>query len=339
MERLAELVEARGEDPSEAAKSPEPEKAAKPKAKKRGKTKAPPAVTQVEAPPPADAEDRTEVAEVSADPAEDEEVVRVDAPPAARPGQEDVAAASARVAAAESSTQEFDAPASAKSDDTGHFDLAAELRDVLEEDDDDASGSDRAAGTVRSTVEEGFESVFADFKQGVSAALSEDDYETRYDLGIAYREMELYEDAIGEFKLCLESESRKVDSLYMMGLSALDLGRAGRCGQPSRASAVHPMASPKSERTGIRFDLGRAFEASGDLDRARSSYEAVIEHDSGFPRCAQQRLAALAERRLCAGIRRGMVAEEEDSNRSTISSPMRTTMRSAQADRKLRVVR
>ena len=46
-------------------------------------------------------------------------------------------------------------------------------------------------------------------------------------------------------------------------------------------------------RAGIRFDLGRACEARGDLDRARSSYEAVVEHDPDFPG-AQGRLDALA---------------------------------------------
>ena len=39
----------------------------------------------------------------------------------------------------------------------------------------------------------------------------------RFDLGIAYREMELYDDAIGEFRMCLVSDSHRLESLHMMG--------------------------------------------------------------------------------------------------------------------------
>ena len=80
-------------------------------------------------------------------------------------------------------------------------------------------------GGVLSTVEEGFESIFADFKKGVSEALSEQDFETRYDLGIAYKGMDLLEDAIGEFRICLDCPTRRLDSLHLIGVCALELGR------------------------------------------------------------------------------------------------------------------
>ena len=78
-----------------------------------------------------------------------------------------------------------------------------------------------------STVEDGFGSIFSDFKKGVSETLADGDYETRFDLGIAYREMELFEDAIDEFRICLDSPTRRFDSLYLMGLCARDLTRFG----------------------------------------------------------------------------------------------------------------
>jgi tetratricopeptide (TPR) repeat protein len=302
LERLAELAAARGEDPAQATASAAPpnrKKAAEPPEQKAPVQDAAEEPASVEGSDSDDSEDHTEVAEVSIDLDDEQPAVQIDPPPAVRPG--DVSAKGGGDARGESSTQDLKAggaeaaapeavAASAESsEDSGHFDLAAELRDVLEGDDDGRSGD--AAGSVKSTVEEGFESIFADFKQGVSATVSEDDYETRYDLGIAYREMELYEDAIGEFRLCLESTSRKVGSLHMMGLCALDLGRT----QDAANHLEQALATPdlaEEQRAGLLFDLGRAFEASGDVDRARSSYEAATETDPDFPGI-QERLEAL----------------------------------------------
>jgi tetratricopeptide (TPR) repeat protein len=173
-------------------------------------------------------------------------------------------------------------------DDGGLFDLAAELRDVI---DDERSDDDEQATSAPSTVEDGFDSIFADFKQGVSATLSEDDYETRYDLGIAYREMELYSDAIGEFQRCLQCPRRKISSLHMMGLCALDLG------QPQDAvnhlqQALASEELPREQAPGIQFDLARALEAGGDKSRACAAYQAVLDVDPDFPGVAE-RLARL----------------------------------------------
>ena len=49
---------------------------------------------------------------------------------------------------------------------------------------------------------------------------------------------------------------------------------------------------PGEKRVGVRFDCGRAYEAIGDLDRARAAYENVRADDASFPGIAE-RLAGL----------------------------------------------
>ncbi len=195
--------------------------------------------------------------------------------------------AAARVA---DETQPIDAaaaPDTRSPEDT--FDLAAELRDVFEEVD---AADDGATAGAASTVEDGFESIFSEFKKGVSATLTDADVETRYDLGIAYREMGLYEDAIGEFRVCLTHAERMVDGLTMMGLCALDLGRpADAIGHFEQALAGEELND--SARAGLSFDLGRAYEQTGDAQRARAAYAAVAEVDPDFPEI-QERIQALA---------------------------------------------
>jgi tetratricopeptide (TPR) repeat protein len=100
------------------------------------------------------------------------------------------------------------------------FDLAAELRDALDD------GPEVSASGLAQVDDDGFSAVFREFKKGVSTALDEGDHEAHWDLGIAYREMGLFEDAIGEFEVALASTARRIDGLHMIAVCALDLGRA-----------------------------------------------------------------------------------------------------------------
>lgn len=168
------------------------------------------------------------------------------------------------------------------------FDLREALADVLSDDDDTHGNGDSG---VLSTVEDGFGSIFSDFKKGVSETLGKGDYETRYDLGIAYREMGLFEDAIGEFRVCLESPARRFDSLYLMGLCTQALGRFDEAVNHLEQALALPDI-PTERLAGVYFDLSRAQHGAGDLERASASARRVIELDPDFPGAAE-RLEAL----------------------------------------------
>ncbi len=169
----------------------------------------------------------------------------------------------------------------------GSFDLASELREEM------ASSATRSFapsdGEVRSVVDGGMSEIFADFKRGVAETLSASDIETRYDLGIAYREMGLFEDAIEEFRACLEFVERRVDSLQMLSLCCVDSGRT----EDAVAYLEQALADPglsDEQRDGLNFDLGGVCERLGDTERARSVYRAIRNAD--FPGLGE-RLATL----------------------------------------------
>ncbi len=166
----------------------------------------------------------------------------------------------------------------AASDDAAGFDLAAQLSDAFDLDDEAGAGMPLAAGTEG----EGFEEVFAAFKQGVEGALEDGDFEARYDLGIAYKEMGLHEDAIGEFQAAMGAEARKLPCLHMMGLCAFELGRI----IDAVAHLEQALGLPgvqEEQQIGLRFDLGRAYAGVGDVPRAREAFEAVKNLDPEFP--------------------------------------------------------
>lgn len=56
-----------------------------------------------------------------------------------------------------------------------------------------------------------FEDIFAEFKRGVEEVIPQDDYRSRYDLGIAYHEMDLENDALRELNSSLSHALEKRD--------------------------------------------------------------------------------------------------------------------------------
>ncbi|MDE0886546.1 MAG: hypothetical protein OSB70_13555 [Myxococcota bacterium] len=144
-----------------------------------------------------------------------------------------------------------------------------------------------APGTQAKTIEDGVAELFADFKQGVSETLDQGDYQTRFDLGIAYREMELLEDAITEFRYCLDSPDWRLQSLQMIGLSSLDLGRASDAVSHFEQALSAPDLSD-NQKAALCFDLGRAQAALGETDAAHDSFAKVRALDPNFAGLKEQ---------------------------------------------------
>jgi pilus assembly protein FimV len=130
--------------------------------------------------------------------------------------------------------------------------------------------------------------VFQEFRSELGELGEEDeDLETHYNLGIAYREMGLLDEAIGEFQKVAKAVQKGKPFRYtmncstMLGLSFMDKG------EPNIASMWYQRALevPGLEHETIlalRYDLGLALEAGGDssaaLDCFRQVYAANIEY-------------------------------------------------------------
>ncbi len=219
------------------------------------------------------------------------------------------------------SEHELTAPDVSIAEDAGApaFDLAAELSEALV----DGAPATRAGA---STDEDGFSSLFSEFKRGVSRTLGEGDVETHFDLGIAYREMGLLDDAIGEFHYALGSTARRLDALHMMGLCALDVGRAiDAIGHLEQALASPDV--PAERETALRFDLGRAHEAQGDLDRALDAFRRVAELDAEFQDVGARIEALLSALAAAHDDAAEESAGERPTSPSTTSSPKPPTRR------------
>ena len=100
------------------------------------------------------------------------------------------------------------------------------------------------------------------------------DYEAHYTLGIAYKNMGLYEDAMDEFHLSKSADSFYLDSCLMTALCLKDQ----RAYEPAIRSLETVLADPRCQGAkgqAIRYELGMLYEAESQWEQAVSTYQMI----------------------------------------------------------------
>jgi tetratricopeptide (TPR) repeat protein len=159
-----------------------------------------------------------------------------------------------------------------------------------------------AAGSGSGALEGPLGDLFEEFRSelGESSAADED-IETHYNLGIAYREMGLLEEAISEFQKVASTADKGPAFRYAMQCSTL-LGLAFmEKGQPAIAAIWYDRAlkTPGLDQESVlalRYDLGVAQELAGDLKAAFTSFSQVYATNIDY-RDVSERIAQLGKAR------------------------------------------
>jgi len=155
-----------------------------------------------------------------------------------------------------------------------------------------------AAPAVSPTESGPLKEVFDEFRAELGEMGAEDeDLETHYNLGIAFREMGLLEEAISEFQKVAKASDRGRAFRYTMQCCTL-LGLAFmEKGQPAIAAIWYqraletPGMDPESTLA-LRYDLGVAQESAGEPDAALKSFSQVYAMNIDY-RDVAERIAAL----------------------------------------------
>ncbi len=156
------------------------------------------------------------------------------------------------------------------------FDLAAELRDELS---NVAAPAPRAGQAEEQSLDE----IFDEFKKGVELQSVREDVDTHYNLGVAYKEMGLLDDAIGEFILTPEDEPKYIQSRYMLGLCYMEKGEYQKAiSEIERALACPETPGEARHGIGMHYDLGLAYQGAGNISAALSEFQIVSQMDSRY---------------------------------------------------------
>jgi tetratricopeptide (TPR) repeat protein len=167
------------------------------------------------------------------------------------------------------------------------FDLASELgglfgaQPAVATETPAEGGGELGEGALTDLGDEALTDLFREFQKGVDKQLGKEDYETRYNLGIAYKEMGLVDEAVAEFQLAAKDEARLLECASMLGICFIEKG------MPKLAvkwfeKGLQARGRSEQEYLGLRYDLANALEAAGDPARALEIYTELYGQDAGF---------------------------------------------------------
>jgi tetratricopeptide (TPR) repeat protein len=158
------------------------------------------------------------------------------------------------------------------------MDLASEIDAAL-----GGTGMGSLMGDAEPAREEhSLEEIVEAFKKGVEQQVGPDDYETHYNLAIAYKEMGLLEEAIGEFQQAARGPQFLVDCCSMLGLCFRERQLAGLATKWYRRGLEACNGRDDDTALGLRYDLAMLLLEGGQREAAVELLTEVYGVNSKF---------------------------------------------------------
>jgi tetratricopeptide (TPR) repeat protein len=126
-----------------------------------------------------------------------------------------------------------------------------------------------------------FKEILEQFKRGIEENLDSEDYQAHYDLGIAFKEMGLLDEAIAEFQKALRAPEGRLRTSEALGLCFFDKGQHAIAETVLRR-AIETLEGGDEAKIGLLYWLGRSSEAQGKDGDAIGSYERALAVDIRF---------------------------------------------------------
>jgi tetratricopeptide (TPR) repeat protein len=136
--------------------------------------------------------------------------------------------------------------------------------------------------------DETFRDALAEFKRALDQNLPIEDHQAHYDLGIAFKEMGLFDEAISEFQKALRVPEVRLRTSEALGEVFFEQGRPAVAETVLRS--VENGAEGDADKIGVLYWLARALDAQGKQAEAATYYQRIIAVDLGF-RDAGERLS------------------------------------------------
>ncbi|HOX45739.1 MAG TPA: tetratricopeptide repeat protein [Myxococcota bacterium] len=186
---------------------------------------------------------------------------------------------------------ESQAPAVSPEELSDGFDLAQAISDEV--------GGDTFSAPMTDEFQYSVDDVLSEFKKGVAKVVAKEDSATHFDLGIAYKEMGLIDDAIGEFSLAAQDAHKQVEALSMVGLCLSEKGQYSDAINRFK-DALHTPGLDEEKATGLYYEMGLVYELLHESGEALYYFKKVFKRDPKF-RDVAQRLKTLVKGAGAAG--------------------------------------
>jgi tetratricopeptide (TPR) repeat protein len=157
------------------------------------------------------------------------------------------------------------------------------LFDILHEDEPSSSRMTIGEPAQTGNHDADFDHILSEFRDGIEKTIPMDDADSHFDLGIAFREMGLVEDAIAEFQIAARSKTRRLEAMEAVGGCFLDKGEAAVARGVLKTVLDEQAGSATDDALrGVLYLLGRACEEAGARDEGLRYYQRVYAVDIRF---------------------------------------------------------
>ena len=119
---------------------------------------------------------------------------------------------------------------------------------------------------------------------------SDGDLEARFDLGLAYKEMGMLDEAITEFAAAAQKHERMVESFAQMGHCTM--AKSEWIDAVGYFQVAVESGAPPKLVTELRYEIGKCYDSASDPDKALYFYGLAFKDDPDF-RDVRQRIIAL----------------------------------------------
>ena len=170
-------------------------------------------------------------------------------------------------------------------DDSAYAALAGEQMEVRNE--------PSSVAPVASGIDAGLAELFEEFRAAEEGDTVTEDYETHYNMGTAYKEMDLIDEAIQEFQTAAnlvkpaDGTSRFLQCCNLLGHCFMQKGMPEAAVIWFKKGLSAPGHS-EDEYQALRYELGTAFEQLGDFKQAREFYTQVYGVDVSYREVADK---------------------------------------------------
>jgi len=173
-----------------------------------------------------------------------------------------------------------EAPVSAEATDSpGFVDLGALIMDEEEVAKDTRMRIDHAEPEQQE--QQDFAEMLSEFKKGIEANIDADDAQAHYDLGVAFKEMGLLDEAISEFQKALRGSQDRLRTSESLGLCFFEKGQYAVAATVLRR-AVDSEPGADDQKIGLLYWLGRCEEQQGRNREALGYYQRIFSIDIKF---------------------------------------------------------
>jgi len=182
------------------------------------------------------------------------------------------------------------------------FDIAASLSAL-----DDFGPSEKPT-TVGGQVD--VEEVFAKFKEGVRQQVADTDAQSHYDLGVAYKEMGLANDAVTEFELASRDPTRECVCHSMIGMIYLEQGNLETAIE-AFIRGLHAEQKSSDQEIALYYELGNAYQQRTNVREALFYFQKVLRRDAKYRDVAARVRALQPKQAVASAPLKTAVGEDE----------------------------